>query len=705
MGRERGFTDGEVACLRALADIFLPQGFGLPGGADVDVASALATNARSWDPAVRLRVRVLLRTWDRSPVSAGMRRRFSEMDRSRQEEWVARCYRSRISAQRLVLTALKQLIVLTWASAEAVEDAIGYDYRCRIDDDVHGAARPVAGKPAPADPEPEPADYHRPGPAVASGAIPLRLVDRRAAAPRTAADSALTTETWPDLSDGEVIRADAVIVGSGAGGAVVSATLAEAGLEVVVLEEGPQVSAAHDFVGPMFERFQKFCRDNGTTQAWGTPPIPLPLGRVVGGTTVVNSGTCFRAPDRVLHRWEHEYGVEGAAAANMAAFFEPIEDFLHVRPVPWAVLGPNGAAAHRGAVALGMSGGPLLRNITDCHGCGQCAFGCPTDSKQAMHVSYLPRAQRAGARILSQCKVVRIEHRDGRAAGVRATLLDERRSKRGTIRVLADRVIVCAGAIGTPLLLEASGVPDPSGLTGENLRIHPATGVGGFFPGDDVSWKGTLQSYYIDSLFDTHEVMFEATSTVPSVGAGSLPGYGALAMPDLAALRTMATLGFYVSDTSKGRVRRLPGGEPLVTYQLNALDTKRMAIGVAVAAEVLLAAGATRVYPGIPGIDVLTSPADITGLKDKAVRPGHLKLTAFHPMGTVRMGSDPARSVLDPFGRHRDVAGLWVADASTFPSCVGVNPQMTIMAFASRTAAALLAEAGAAGSRTEEVAR
>jgi choline dehydrogenase-like flavoprotein len=209
--------------------------------------------------------------------------------------------------------------------------------------------------------------------------------------------------------------------------------VAKAGADVIVLEEGSQVTT-DDFRGPPFDRFQRYCRDNATTLTLGTPPIPLPLGRVVGGTTVVNSGTCFRAPAKVLDRWRTEYGIEHSSAHDLAPHYEAIESFLNVRPVPWELLGPNGRLAHDGAVALGLSGGPLLRNITDCHGCGQCAFGCPTGAKQAMHVSYLPRAQRAGARIYSRCRVDLIRLDGGRATGVRASAIRPRSSAVWTFR-------------------------------------------------------------------------------------------------------------------------------------------------------------------------------------------------------------------------------------------------------------------------------
>jgi NAD-dependent dihydropyrimidine dehydrogenase PreA subunit len=604
-----------------------------------------------------------------------------------QKQWVEACYRSRLTARRLHLTALKQLVFIEWASTPEVEDALGYDYRCRRDDEVHGAHRPVSASPAPATSPTEPADYSRPGPATEQGAIPLQLITKRDFRPVPEVDTQLQTISWPELGDGLRERVDVVVIGSGAGGAVVATHLAEKGLNVLVLEEGAHVTAA-DFEGPMFDRLSRFCRDHGTTQVLGSPPIPLPLGRVVGGTTVVNSGTCFRAPERVLKRWEREQGVD---IDGLSSCYEPIEEFLNVRPVPWELLGPNGMAAHRGAVALGYSGGPLLRNIADCHGCGQCAFGCPTNAKQAMHVSYLPRAHRAGARIYSRTRVERIVTANGRAVGVEATLLSPQETSVGRIRIDARHVVVCAGAIHTPVLLKTSDIPDPSDQTGRNLRIHPATGVGGYFESDVVNWKGTLQSYYIDEFFDSHELMFEATTTIPSIGAGSLPGIGERAISELADFRKLATLGFYVSDTSHGRVRRMPRGDAIAYYRLNELDARRMGLGIAIAARVLLEAGATRVYPGLPGLDSVSARADVDQLQERTVRARHLKLTAFHPMGTVRMGADPERSVVSPRGRHHEVDGLWVADASTFPTCVGVNPQMTIMAFAARTAEAVAA--------------
>lgn len=674
----------DLACIEGLARCMLPDGFEIPGGEKAGVAGRMQEQTAYLTPAVATRLAWILRLWDWSPLLSRHRSRFGRLDPVSQARWVERGYRSRSALRRLHVAALKQLVFLAWASVPEVEDALGYDYRCRRDDEIHGTTRTTSPANAPVETGPEPADFFRPGPAFHSGCVPERLLGIREFVPRDGAD--LETESWPDIGDGTHERCDVVVIGSGAGGAVVAATLAEHGLTVIVLEEGAHVRTDDDFIGPPFERFQRFCRDNATTQAWGIPPIPMPIGKVVGGTTVVNCGTCFRTPESVLERWSSEFGIDDADRAALEPHFESVEDALNVRPVPWHLLGPNGTAAYKGSAALGYSGGPLLRCITDCHGCGQCIFGSPTNAKQAMHISYLPRAQRAGARIVARCRVDRVVLERGRARGVDASLLDHDGRVKGTMRVTADCVVVCAGTVHSPVLLRASGVPDPSGQTGRNLRIHPATGVGGFFEGSEPYWKGTLQSYYVDEFFDSHGLMFEATTTVPGIGAGSVPGIGVQAMTELAGFRNLATLGFSLADTSRGRVRRLPNGEPFVTYKLNEADTRRISFGLTTAAEILLAAGAARVYPGLPGVDSISAREDLAQLRDRPLRSAQLRLTAFHPMGTVRMGRDPETSVVDDYGRHHQVTDLWVADASTFPTCVGVNPQLTIMAFARRTA-------------------
>src|SRR5512141_2362818 len=186
---------------------------------------------------------------------------------------------------------------------------------------------------------------------------------------------------------------------------------------------------------------------------YGWPIIPLPLGKAVGGTTVINSGTCFRTPDKVLRRWESEYGLDGFDLATLAPGFDRVEQMRNVMPVPWEIIGKNAEIFDRGVRALGLHGEPIRRNIRGCRGCGVCAFGCPSDAKQAMHLSYLPLAAEHGARIFARCRADRIVIEHGRAVGVEADILGRSADEvHGRVRVRADAVVVTAGAIHTPLL-------------------------------------------------------------------------------------------------------------------------------------------------------------------------------------------------------------------------------------------------------------
>ncbi|MCA1726964.1 MAG: GMC family oxidoreductase [Actinobacteria bacterium] len=504
----------------------------------------------------------------------------------------------------------------------------------------------------------------------------------------------LSPVSHPDIGDGIVERADVVVIGSGAGGAAAAKELAEAGLSVTVLEEGGY-HTSEEFDGSPWDRFTRLCRDGGMTVALGKPIIPMPLGRAVGGTTLVNSGTCFRTPRSVLDRWSREFGIDELDAASMDPVFDRVEEVVSVKPAPWDLIGTNGLLVHRGARKLGLSGGPIPRNITDCHGCGQCAFGCPSDAKQAMHLSYLPRAERAGARLFTGVRADRVVASNG-TRSVEATILDAADRPVGRARFEARAVVVAAGAILTPLLLRASGLGRRSGTLGRNLRIHPATTVTARMDHDVQSWRGTLQSYYIDSGWESHDVMLEATNPPPGIGLGSLPGFGLPFMEAAADYRHLALLGLLVSDTSAGRVRPGPGGSPLITYRMNQHDLRNVLWGLALAAQVLLAAGAREVWTGLPGAERVSSNQDLERVRDGRFRPEHLKLSAYHPMGTAQMGADPDRAVCDPWGRVHGAAGVWVLDAALFPTCLGVNPQISIMAFATRGARALAADLSAA---------
>lgn len=466
------------------------------------------------------------------------------------------------------------------------------------------------------------------------------------------------------------IHAEVCVIGAGAGGAVVAAELAEGGMNVVVLEEGHE----HDpdkFTARAPEMLAELYRDGGQTMTLGAPPILLPLGSGLGGTTLINSGTCFRTPPRVLERWAREFGLE-VDERSLRPCFERVERALSVSEVTPELAGGNAAVARRGAERLGWSHGYLRRNARGCVGSGVCAFGCPTSAKQHTGITYIPRAKRAGARIVTGARVERVLTHGGRATGARARMAS------GTaIDVRAPIVIVAAGTIHTPLLMARSGLGGGSGQLGSNLSLHPAMGV--FALMDEIvdMAKGVPQSFYVDE-FAAQGIVFEGVAGPPAYVAMSLPLTGARHAAAMANYRHLAQFGVMVSDSSRGSVRAL-AGVPLIRYDLVDADLQRFRIGLARMRELFEAAGAREVYLPLPD-----------GVSPQGARLRDLKPMAFHPLGTARADARATHGVIDGELAVHGVRGVYVADGSAVPSSLGVNPQMTIMALATRLAFGLL---------------
>lgn len=471
-----------------------------------------------------------------------------------------------------------------------------------------------------------------------------------------------------------VVTADAVIVGSGAGGAMVARSLARAGLDVVVLEEGRRWTVEEFRTTHPIDRYAGLYRGAGATVALGRPSVVLPIGRAVGGTTVVNSGTCYRPPPAVQRRWHDEFGLALADPDRLSERLDDVEHTLRVAPVPLEVMGHNGRLLLDAAAALGWAAAPIPRNAPGCEGCCQCAIGCPRNAKFGVHLNALPQACAAGARIISHARVERVLHRGGRARGVRA-----RRPDGTALDVLADTVIVAAGATETPGLLRRSGFGAHPRL-GRNLALHPATMLAGCFEDDVVAWHGVLQSAAVHELHESHGVLIEATSTPPGMGSMVFPGYGAELLGWLGRAERVATFGAMVADRGVGSVSTVRG-ETLMRYHIAPADVAKLVVAIEAMGRLLFAAGATEVLTGLPGASTVTS---LPALQDALRRsdPRSLHLAAFHPTGTAAAGADDQLCPVDETGRLRGVDGVWIADASILPSCPEVNPQVSIMALA-----------------------
>jgi choline dehydrogenase-like flavoprotein len=316
-----------------------------------------------------------------------------------------------------------------------------------------------------------------------------------------------------------------------------------------------------------------------------------------------------------------------------------------------------------------------------------------------MHVSYMPRAVAAGARVRAGVEARELIREDGRVCGIRgvvarAPLPDG--AARGAdgigkpVEVRARAVVLAGGAIGTPELLLRNAIRNPGGQIGRNLHIHPAAWIGGLFEEEVRGWDGVMQSYYVD---EWHEMglLMEATFTPLAFGGQWLPGTGREHAQRLLAYDRLGSNGVHLSDASSGRVRLDGAGSARVTYRLTREDGRKLTFGIARAAEIFFAAGATEVYSQIRGMPVI-KPGRVADFEAADPAPAALRLEAFHPMGTARMSADPRLGVTGPDGGVHGTRGLYVADGSLLPSSLGVNPMMTISAMSAHVARGLAEE-------------
>lgn len=469
-----------------------------------------------------------------------------------------------------------------------------------------------------------------------------------------------------DVSDRESF--DAIVVGSGAGGAFCALELARAGLDVLIVEEGERWTSGRIRATHPLERFGSLYREAGATITLGLPPIALPTGRAVGGTTVVNSGTCYRPPGPVIDVWRGA-GLE-LAGDGLEQRLAEVEEMIGVAPVPAEVMGRNGELAMAGAAALGWEHGPLRRNAPGCRGACQCAIGCPNNAKAGVHMNALPAACEAGAAIATRLRVSRVLTDRGRATGVRAIGPDGR-----AVELLAPRVVVAGGTLETPTLLRRSGLGKHPRI-GRGLSIHPAISVAARFDEPVVAWHGVLQSAGIEELHASRGILIEATSTPPGMGSMLTPGFGADLVRRVRGADHVAVLGAMIADAPSGRV--FGSRTPVVGYRLAQHDGRRLIEALDAMARIMLAAGAEEVEIG-SGLKPVRSPGEIGPALD-GLKPKSMHLAAFHPTGTAAAGGDSARHPVGPRGALRGVSGVWVADGSILPGCPGVNPQVSIMA-------------------------
>ncbi|TGE13477.1 FAD-dependent oxidoreductase [Hymenobacter elongatus] len=501
---------------------------------------------------------------------------------------------------------------------------------------------------------------------------------------------------------------DVLVIGSGAGGGVIAGELAAAGHDVLVIEKGPYCHGC-DFTQREVDMMGKLYDGKGalSTQDGG---VALLAGSCLGGGTTVNWAGAFRTPDYVLQEWAREHQVPHFASLEFKRSLDAVSRALSVNMDYTRHNGQN-QALWDGSTRLGQEVKLIPRNEkgltgSDEHfqGLGYSTMGDRYGIKQGTLNTYLLQAFEHGARILADTNVERVTVQAGVATGAEAVHTTAT-GQQVRITVRAKRVVVAGGAIQTPALLLRSGLRHPH--IGQHLHLHPTVAVSGLYPNRVDAWHGPSMSVVNDCFTMLNGTNFGAKLETPPAHAGLM----AMVLPWLSGeqhkqmMLEAAHLGSFIvltRDRDGGRVRIDKHGAPLIDYVLSDFDRASMLQGVRAAAEIHVAAGASKVYlphGSLPTLlatnGVVQNPELLDQLPYLGWKPNQFSLYSAHQMSTCRMGGDAATHPVAPNGETYEVKNLFVADGSAFPACSGVNPMLTIMALAHYTAQSIKAASAA----------
>ena len=496
---------------------------------------------------------------------------------------------------------------------------------------------------------------------------------------------------FADYDQDFVEEADVLVVGSGPSGSVICYELARAGHRVILLEEGPPFTPP-EFRSDANLSMARTLREGGLRSPSGTF-MPILQAICLGGGSLVNSAMCVRPPAFVFDDWCTLFDLENTTREALDPHFDAVGEFLGIAPTPDEAQGPRNLLFREGCQALGYSSEPCDRNVVGCRGSGECFSGCRARAKQSMDISYIPEAIKHGARVLTSVQVQHVLSSGRRAFGVEGHVVEPftgRLSHR--FKVTAGLVVLAAGCMATPVLLQKSGdLANHSGQVGQNLQFHPGVAVAGVFPEAVDPLFGATQGYQsLHFLRDGFKL--ETMWSAPAALAVKTAGMGAELVKRFSELpRTAIWDAIASTHHSVGSVKaRRNTMNPAIRWRIHPDDVQILIHAAHVLSEIFFAAGAEKVIPGIAGLpEEFSSLEDADLLRDHKARPSDLVLASSHVFCTTRMHGDPAQGVVDEFGLCHGYDNLYIADTGIFPRCPSVNPMYTVLALAHRQALAL----------------